>query len=297
MKYYIDNTMSINEILCKMNDFDTLYLKNGVYREKVRVTKNNITIIGEGKDTIISYKDYFTKIDSNNFEYLTVRTYSMIILGDNVTLQNLSVRNEANKATIYGQAVALEVLGDNFKAYNVNLLGDQDTLLAGPIPDDLLIRYKDILPRDELKGTSSHQLYDSCYIEGGIDFIFGSATALFKNCHLHSINNGFIAAPSHSKDIKIGFVFDNCLITSNINVGNVYLARPWRDYGYSTFINCKIEGNHINKDLFHNWVKGREETCRFFLYNTTSSKPNNKIYKDLTEEASTKIINDISSFF
>ncbi len=281
MDFYINDTMSINETLSKMNEFDTLHLKSGIYKEKVRITKANINIIGEGKDTIITNKDYFTKIDSNNFEYLTVRTYTLIVISDNVTLQDLTIQNESCPATIYGQAVALEVLGDNFKGINLRLLGDQDTLLAGPIPPDLLIRYKDILPKDELSGTSSHQLYNNCYIEGGIDFIFGSAEAYFNKCILHSINNGFIAAPSHSKDQKYGFVFNECTISAEDKVDNVYLARPWRDYGYSAYINCKVVGNHINKELFDKWVKGRENTCRFFIYNTIESTAKVKFYTEL----------------
>ncbi len=284
MDFYINNTMSINETLSKMNDFDVLHLESGIYKEKVRVTKPNITIIGEGKDTIITNKDYFTKIDSNNFEYLTVRTYTLIVISDNVILKDLTIQNESIPAKVYGQAVALEVLGDNFKGLNLNLLGDQDTLLAGPIPPDLLIRYKDILPKDELEGKESHQLYDNCYIEGGIDFIFGSATAFFNKCMLHSINDGFIAAPSHSESQQYGFVFNECTISANNDVSNVYLARPWRDYGYAAYINCKVENNHINKALFNNWLKTRESSCRFYLLNTIESNNAVKFYTKLTDK-------------
>lgn len=290
MDFYINDTMSINKTLVKMNENDILHLKSGIYKEKVKITKPNITIIGEGKDTIISNKDYFTKIDSNNYEYLTVRTYTVNVISDNVVLKDLTIKNESTPATIYGQAVALEVLGDNFKGINLSLLGDQDTLLAGPIPPDLLIRYKDILPKDELKGTKSHQLYENCYIEGGIDFIFGSATAYFDKCILHSINNGFIAAPSHDKSQEYGFVFNECVISAKKMVDNVYLARPWRDYGYTAYINCKVLGNHINNELFNNWLKSREETCRFYLYNTIESKNSVNFYTKLED----KDLNDFS---
>lgn len=289
MDFYINDTMSINEALSKMSENDILHLKRGIYKEKVRITKPNMTIIGEGKDTIITNKDYFTKINSNNYEYLTVRTYTLIVISDNVTLKDLTIQNESTPATIYGQAVALEVLGDNFKGINLSLLGDQDTLLAGPIPPDLLIRYKDILPKDELKGTESHQQYENCYIEGGIDFIFGSASAYFNKCTLHSINNGFIAAPSHSRSQEYGFVFNECIISSYSLVNNVYLARPWRDYGFTAYINCTVIGNHINKELFNNWLKSRESTCRFYLLNTIDSKNAVNFYTRLEDK-------DISNF-
>ena len=269
MKLYAKNYKELVEKVDNCNDFDEIYLEKGVFFGKIKVTKSNIKIIGSGKDTIISNKDYYNKIHEDNKEYLTVRTYTLLIKGNNITLENLTVRNESIPNSIYGQAVALEVLGDNFKCNNVHLLGAQDTLLSGPIPNDLTIRYKDLLPKDELETTKSHQLYNKCYIEGDVDFIFGSGIAYFKDCIIHSIGKGYICAPSHPKDYKYGFVFDNCKITSSSDLENcVELARPWRPYGMVHFLNCKISGNHIKKTLFNNWIPERENTCRFYIYNT-----------------------------
>ena len=44
MKYTINTTKSINETLKSMKDGDTLFLENGVYKEKVVILINNITI-------------------------------------------------------------------------------------------------------------------------------------------------------------------------------------------------------------------------------------------------------------
>jgi len=274
-----------------MSNGDVLYLKKGVYHEKIKITKSNITIIGEGPDTVIANKDYFNKInDNDNKEYLTVRTYTVLVKGNNVTLKNLTIQNESVPCSIYGQAVALEVLGDHFIADNVNLIGAQDTLLSGPLPYDLTVRYKDLLPKDELEITRSHQLYNNCHIEGDVDFIFGCGIAYFKNCTLHSIGKGYITAPSHPKEYKYGFVFDSCKITCEPgNESNVYLGRPWRDYGASTYINCKVEGKHIIKDLFHNWNKEREKTCRFFIYNTIDTSSMVPFAKKLSKEQAEQI--------
>ena len=294
MKYNAKNYDNLVEILNICNENDEIYLEKGIFQGKLKITKNNIKIIGSGKDTILSNKDYYNKIGNDNKELLTVRTYTLLIKGNNVTLENLTVRNESVPNSIYGQAVALEVLGDNFICNNVNLIGAQDTLLAGPIPSDLIIRYKDLLPQDELVSNKSHQLYNNCYIEGDVDFIFGSAIAYFNSCTLHSIGKGYIAAPSHSKDYKYGFIFNNCLIESNEGLENcVELARPWRDYGYASFIDCKIKGNHIKQSLFNNWVKGRENTCRFSIYNTTSTSNMAKFAKELTKDEAKSITKEV----
>ena len=43
MKYTINTTKSINETLKSMKDGDTLFLENGVYKEKVVILINNIS--------------------------------------------------------------------------------------------------------------------------------------------------------------------------------------------------------------------------------------------------------------
>ena len=290
MIWNVKQNALLNETISKMSEGDTLILPEGVFFEKIKITKSNITIIGSGKNTIITNKDYYNKIHSDNKEYLTVRTYTMLVKGNNVTIKNLTIRNESVPNSIYGQAVALEVLGDNFICQNVSLLGAQDTLLAGPLPYDLTIRYKDLLPKDELETTLSHQLYENCYIEGDVDYIFGCGIAYFSNCHLHSIGKGYISAPSHPQEYKYGFVFKDCLIDSeNTKNNSVYFARPWRDYGTATFINCKVIGDFINKEIFHNWNKDREKTTRLSIYNSLDTKSMVKFAKELTKDEADKI--------
>ena len=57
----IDSNDSINDTLKKMKDGDTLFLKNGLYEEKIVVLLNNINIVGETMDeVVISNHDWFT---------------------------------------------------------------------------------------------------------------------------------------------------------------------------------------------------------------------------------------------
>lgn len=269
MDIYLNKEDSLNECLKKVKPFDIIHLYNKIYNEKIKITVPNITIIGNNSS--IEYKDYYNKIHSDNKEYLTVRTYTLMIEADDVTLINVNVKNLSVPNSIYGQAVALHVLGDNFKALNCGFYGAQDTLLSGPIPYDLTLRYKDLLPEDELTQKKSHQYFKSCYIEGDVDFIFGCGIALFDECEIHSIGKGYISAPSHPKEYSYGFVFMNCNLTANENLENkVYLSRPWRDYGQAAFISCKVS-SHIKSEGFHFWNQERAKTCRFYEYNTLDS--------------------------
>lgn len=270
MEIYLNSNQNLSTILNNCHEGDIIHLAPKIYYEKIKITIPNLTIIGHNSS--IEYKDYYNKIGNDNKELLTVRTYTLMVAAPNVTLKDLTIKNLSTPNHIYGQAVALHVLGDNFKAINCNILGAQDTILAGPIPYDLTIRYKDLLPKDELTQKESHQLYDHCYIEGDVDFIFGCGICFFNECEIHSIGKGYICAPSHPKEYDYGFVFYKCNLTGFDEIKNqVYLGRPWRDYGQAAFISCKAS-SHIKKEGFHYWNESRQTTCRLSIYQTLNEK-------------------------
>ncbi len=273
MLYKIDNSMSINDTLNSLKPGDTLFLKNGIYKEKVEIDISNINIIGESKEnTIITNDDHFYKIMDDFNECNTFRTYSVYVGGDNINISNLTIENSCRPSSIYGQAVALHVDGDNFKIENSIIRGAQDTLFTGPLPPDLIIRHQGFLKPSHLKGKKTRQLYINNDIYGDVDFIFGSSYALFYNCNIISIYNnkdsvnGYLCAPSHSKEDKYGYLFYKCNLKAENGVKNVFLARPWRDYGNCAFIDCNM-GNHINPLGFNKWDNtNRDKTARFYEY-------------------------------
>ncbi|MBR6072624.1 MAG: hypothetical protein IKP77_07345 [Acholeplasmatales bacterium] len=286
MLYEIDNTMSINSILPKLKSGDTLYLMDGIYYEKIEVKIDNINIVGQSKEnTIISNNDYFCKIMDDYNECNTFRTYTCYINGNNITMKNLTIRNDSIPSAIYGQAVALYVDGDNFKCENCILKSAQDTLFTGPLPPDLIIRYQGFLKPSQLKGNKTHQLYKNVDIYGDVDFIFGGAYALFYRCNIISVNYdskdyGYLSAPSHSKDDKYGYLFYQCNLIKQPGVVNVYLSRPWRDYGNCAFIDCSMD-DHISPKGWNKWEKSnRDKTAKFYEYteNVDLSKRENWVH-------------------
>ena len=275
MKYTINSSDSINETLSKMKEGDSLFLQNGIYKEKVVILINNILLEGESKDgVIITNHDWFTKIMPDFNECNTFRTATLLVAGENVTLKSLTVENSSVPSSKYGQALALYAEGDNFKAENVILKSAQDTLFTGPLSLDLIERHQGFLPEYQLRGKKSRQIYSNCDIYGDVDFIFGAAQALFINCNIISIDrggtdgiDGFICAPSTYKEDKYGYLFYKCNLKKESGVHNVYLARPWRDYGSAAFIECNLD-DHINPEGFNPWGNtGRDKTARFYEYN------------------------------
>lgn len=239
---------TIQEAIEKCRAFQTddkvIYIKNGVYNEKILIDSffTHLHLVGESRDsTIITYSDHA------NMEGIgTFNSYTVKVLGDFTTIENLTIRNDAGPV---GQAVALHVEGDGVTVKNCNIEGDQDTLYAA--------------------GQKSRQYYANCYISGTTDFIFGAATAVFDYCTLHSKKNSYITAASTPQDNKFGYVFRNCTLTAEPEVDNVYLGRPWRDYAKVVFINCEM-GAHIRAKGWHNWGKPEREKTTFYAeYNCT----------------------------
>ncbi len=276
MNHYLNPTMSIQKCLNICNFGDIIYLSNGVYKEKIKITKKNIKFIGESKEnTIIEYDDYYLKIYKDNNETNTFRTYTVMVNADNIKFSNLTIKNSCFNSKKYGQSVALHVLGDNFFMENCILSSGQDTLFTGPLPNDLQKRYANFLEKDELENNPSKQYYYKTTIVGDFDFIFGCGDVLFEECNIISIGPGYVAAPSHELSQTYGFIFLNCWFKSqNAPNNSVYLARPWRDYGSAHFINPILE-SHINSQVFNKWDNtNRDKTCRFYLYNSNKDCTN-----------------------
>lgn len=219
----------------------TVFVKNGIYNEKVRIPEWNthVTLVGESKEnTIISFDDNFSKINTGRNS--TFFTYTVLVEGDDFSASNITFKNASGDN---GQAIALSVVANRAKVVNCNILGNQDTLY--------------------LSGKNAKQYFKDCYIEGTTDFIFGSATALFENCEIHSIKNSYITAASTPQDTTFGFVFKNCKLTAEPAATAVYLGRPWRIYAKTVYINCDM-GNHIRAEGWHNWSKPEAEKNAFY---------------------------------
>jgi len=254
-------------------------LSEGVWRQKVKVRTEGLTIRGAGRDkTILVYDDYALKKDETGRELVTFRTWTAAVCADHVTMRDLSVVNDALHPEIKGQEVALTVYGDDFLMEDCRLTSTQDTLFLGPLPPDLIERYDGFLTDDLRADRILRQTFRHCLIEGTVDFIFGSGQALIEDCEIRSLNDqrniGYIAAPSHSLSQTEGIVFRRCRLTKEEGVekGSIYLARPWRDYGLAVFENCEI-GDHIAPEGFDKWNDTRRDlTARFFETPATAGR-------------------------
>ncbi len=155
---------NLPDILSEIVQPTTIYLKKGVYHAKIVIAADNVTLIGEDRETtVIAYDDYAKKPHIDGREYNTFRTFTVCVTGENVVIENLTIANTNTAPEKVGQCVALSVNAKVFHAKNVDLKSTQDTLFTAPFPDDLIIRYSGLtddptyydgfIPREQLYST------------------------------------------------------------------------------------------------------------------------------------------------
>jgi len=216
----------------------TLYIKNGVYNEKIELPETNtdVSFIGESVDkTIISFNDY-----SGRGKLITFTSYTARISGNRFRAENITFINSAGPV---GQALALYVDADQALFKNCRFIGNQDTIFAS--------------------GENARQYFTDCYIEGTTDFIFGPSTALFHHCTIRCKSNSFITAASTPGGKKFGFVIMDCTITADSSVSKLYLGRPWRAHAKTVFLRCQLPGS-IVAEGWNNWNNPGNEKTTFY---------------------------------
>jgi len=235
--------LSLKEALDRVNDGEVILLDNKTYFEKIELTKKNITLIGQ-ENTKISFGAHSGMIIPLNlggdgvktFTTTTSATFRVKEGADGFKAFGITFENsyKMGNDTKGAQAVAFKSEINDLSIDNCKFLGAQDTL------------YIDLGKNNKI---------NSSYIEGDVDFIFGSADCTFNNCEIVGLNkdNVFFTAPSTYHDNKKGFHFKYCIFKTD--APKTYLGRAWYPSGakkpvYPRLIlkNCKLMGN-IELDL------------------------------------------------
>ena len=74
--------------------------------------------------------------------------------------------------------------------------------------------------------NNARQYFAECYIEGRVDFIYGSGSAIFDRCEIHSKNGGYVTAANTPQDHPFGFVFLHCKLTGDTIAWNPATTNP-----------------------------------------------------------------------
>ncbi|XP_071725828.1 pectinesterase/pectinesterase inhibitor PPE8B-like isoform X2 [Rutidosis leptorrhynchoides] len=198
-----------------------IYVKKGIYREYVEISKKktNIIMIGDGMDlTIISGNHSFGD------GWTTYRSATFAVKGKGFIARDMRFENIAGPEK--HQAVAFRSDSDLSVIFRCAITGYQDTLYA----------------------HSMRQFYRECLISGTVDFIFGDGVVVFQNCQilarkgLHNQKNTITAQGRKEPTQPSGFSiqFSNISVEPDLIVSNgsmpTYLGRPWKLYSRTIFM-------------------------------------------------------------
>lgn len=245
---------AIDSIPDNNTDSRVIIIKPGTYQERVLINtiKTFITLRGEAKDagkTILTLNRYSGMDDPEapGKKVTAIGSETVLIQPDNFTAENITFENSAG---VGKKAVAVRTMGDRQIFRNCRFLGWQDTLYA----------------------DGKRTYFRDCYIEGRVDFIFGGATAMFENCHVHATDGGVITAASTKPETPFGLVFLKCKVTCAEDKS--YLGNPWQEGAATAFIECDL-GDHLRPEGWARW-RGNEnhKTARFVEYKNTGPGAN-----------------------
>jgi pectinesterase len=218
----------------------------GTYHERLNITQNhsNITLLGMGlspQDVVIT-NSLNAKQAGGTFFTETVEVSGSGFEADNVTFENTAGNT--------GQAVAVAVRADRSVFKRCRFLGHQDTLFA----------------------DYGRQYYVDSYIEGGVDFIFGNAAAVFDHTEIHANGPGYLTAQSRtSADQRTGYVVLDSKVTSGLDPHSasdarhtgIFLGRPWRPYSRVVYIDAELPAD-VRSEGWNNWNNPANERTAWY---------------------------------
>ena len=258
----------------------------GSYHEKVSISKPGIFLVGTGRtpeETVIVWGDSAKNAGS------TFKSGTVTVEADRFEAENLSIVNtwwqDHPAAEERSQAVALQLDSDRAVLDRVRILSGQDTLYANSHSC-----------RGELSAPcrADRQLFNDCFIEGNVDYIFGDAKAVFNGCELHSRPGSGVMITAQSRHSPLedsGYYMLHCRVTGENQGNRIALGRPWRDYStvlfYDTEMVQKIDGP--------GWLEwgDRLKTSTYREYKSHGAGVNggnrSVVYSNLTSEEELKL--------
>ncbi|XP_038881670.1 pectinesterase [Benincasa hispida] len=218
-------TEAVESVPDKSKNRIVIYVKKGIYKEKVEVgkKKKNVMIVGDGMDSTIITGSLNVVDGSTTFKSATVAA-----VGDGFIAQDIWFQNTAGPEK--HQAVALRVGADQSVINRCRIDAYQDTLYT----------------------HSNRQFYRDSTITGTVDFIFGNAAVVLQNCKIEPRRpmsnqaNMVTAQGRMDPNQNTGSSIQKCEIVASSDLEPVkqsiktYLGRPWKEYSRTVVMQSTI---------------------------------------------------------
>jgi hypothetical protein len=180
----------------------TLLIRKGLYTEMVSFSnKHALTFEGEDrKQTVLEYAD---NAKFNGAPGIYRRGVFLANRCDDLVLTNLTIRNTT---PYHGSQAEAIILNGTPQARaivtGVDLYSFQDTL--------------------QINGQA---YISNCYIEGDVDFMWGTGPCFFENCECKAVHSKGYYTQIRNTAANHGYVYYHCTFDSAPGVANVFLSR------------------------------------------------------------------------
>jgi pectin methylesterase-like acyl-CoA thioesterase len=180
----------------------TVFLRKGTYNEIIYLAnKHSITLLGEDrKQSVIACAN---NANFNNAPGAYHRGVFMAQKVNDLVIANMTFRNTTPRGGSQAEAIILNGTA-NARAIiaNVDIYSYQDTL--------------------QINGQAYVR---NCYIEGDVDFMWGTGPCFFENCHCRSVRNNAYYTQIRNTETSHGYIYKNCIFDGAPGVIGNFLSR------------------------------------------------------------------------
>ena len=224
--------------------------------DSVHPRRNNLAVCDENtpEEATKRITDILTSGKSNKEVIMALEALTDLTPGESAYLVRSNVYNER------GHAISIN--GDKCTFIGITARGNQDSCHI----------------------NNGRFYFKNCNLIGGIDFIYGNATAVFDECLIGAAGFSDIAKAATitaaNTDIEnpYGYLFYNCEIY-NVRANTTdasYYGRPWRQNAQITWVGTTIDDNattgkskaSIDPVAWRNMSDNKIELARYFEYGT-----------------------------
>lgn len=221
---YTTLTEAINALPMFNYERIVIYIRNGIYNEKIRIEQNNLTLLGESRDsTIICFNQLRTDW-INNKDYIGPAVIN--IHADDIILENLTIEN--TQPGIGPHAFAVYGTGTRTIIVNCNVLSKGGDTLS-------LWNYK-----------NGKYYHSNCYFEGSVDFVCPRGWCYIRDSKFYELKKTAAIWHAGSADRNQKLVICNSYFDG---VEGFYLGRHHYDAQFF-LLNCSFSENMADIPIF-----------------------------------------------
>ena len=221
---YTTITEAINALPMFNYERIVIYIRNGIYNEKIRIGQNNLTLLGESRDsTVICFNQLRTDW-INNKDYIGPAVIN--IHADDIILENLTIEN--TQPEIGPHAFAVYGIGTRTILVNCNVLSKGGDTVS-------LWNYK-----------NGKYYHSNCYFEGSVDFVCPRGWCYIRDSKFYELKKTAAIWHAGSSDRNQRLVICNSYFDG---VEGFYLGRHHYDAQFF-LLNCSFSENMADIPIF-----------------------------------------------